>query len=247
MQTNILTMRARKNPHLTCYFMAFGTGSGGSGSGDSKWMDNVSGPNPGDIELNTPDGVTGVYAPNPFDVRFIQLLTQLAGVNYAGNALLESADETWLNIIQQSVGNPEILQEYINNATGRDIYRQLAKANIVDAVIDGDTVAQKEVNIAELNEFAEDTSTGEKNQHTIHPDYDVVKAIVAGVEVLRRWVTADEFLLDDEAGNRKFAILVDGKIQTNQIGPVGALTPNGDAFEMFDETGVSRGFVLLNS
>lgn len=247
MQTNILTMRARKNPHLTCYFMAFGTGSGGSGSGDSKWMDNVSGPNPGDIELNTPDGVTGVYAPNPFDVRFLMLLTQLAGENFSGNALIEDADQIWTNVIKQGVGFPEILQEYINSATGRNVYRQVTKASAVTATIDGDTVAQQEVNIAEVNDFVEDAATGEKAQRTIHPAFDLAQVIVGGVQVLRRWLTADEFLLDNQAGDRKFAILVDGKIQTNQVAPVGAVAPNGDAVELFDETGVSRGFVLLNS
>lgn len=221
-----------------------------SGSGDSLWVKlGGAGANANDIELDTSQGVTGITATNPANTKLRQLLTQIAAEDFAGNDGIDGTKE-WKNVLMESGGTISILQSFLNTATGRELFRELLEVNMVTSATDGGLkTAEITHDETEIDDFVElrnaNPALTQKVQRTIHENFDLAQVIVGGVQVLRRWLTAAEFLLDDQAGNRKFAILVNGDIQTNQVVAGAPGAPNGDVVELFDTTGASRGFVRL--
>ncbi len=192
-------------------------------SGSDLWQF-VGGVSPDDIDLNTGAGVNGILAVNPFNAKLFQVLTQIGGIDFAGHSATDG-QKSWLNVLQDSAGTLSLLQEFLNNATNLDLFREITETKLAETATDGTAIAFRETTLTQLDNIVDD-GVNEKAQFTQQKDLNFLKIFVGGVEVAQIKHTAQgvEFQTNSIT---QFNVKFDGKLATNQKAATAHATPAG--------------------
>jgi len=201
---------------------------------------------PGDIDLKTANGVTGIDAVNPQDPRIKLLLGLFGGVLPIGGFIFKNGNRNISVSVNTQAGGDagltvfdDVLSDYMDvsvqsNFTGGQ------------EASDGIDIANNILSKTSNDDTVGDLSTGEnvqenrnKNQHaTLIQD-------VGAVTTIQEILDKNRWSIKDAASVIVFAIGNDGKVRTNQTAAPGVHAVLAAELPIYDAAGVLVGYIPI--
>lgn len=224
----------------------FGSTNGGGASGDFFWKF-ISGV-AGDIELKTANGITGINALNPQNVKISLFLSSLFGRVLGGN-LWQDGDKVGFSGVSEQGGVYGAQIVGFDTSTGETTVWEVNDS----LEIYGQIESGNDIHIIQLRANSDgvsvgDISTGNNIRRATSSEGFIVEKQVGGVVTINFGIhdLSNRFLVTDGVAQR-FAIAENGNIQTDQAAAAALKVPNGNYIEIFDMAGASLGFIQLTA
>jgi hypothetical protein len=217
------------------------TNIGSTPSGDYFWKF-ISGA-AGDIELKTANGVTGIDAINPQDIRFRLLLSLYTGIPVGAFTITDGTISV-LNGVADT-GERIAALNAVDSSTS-DTADIFVSADAMDAnmnVTDGVDISGKNITKTSNDDTAGDLSTGDNVQENRNKNAHTTLVQAAGVTGIQEQLDIDKWYIKDGASLVQFAVGKDGKINTNQAQAPAVHAVKVADLPIYDNAGVLIGYI----
>jgi len=221
-------------------------GSYNVGASAANFWRFVGGVSPDNIELNNVLGVNGIVASLPANRNLKLLLTEFGALQISSNAFSDGNVNLQNGIgVIAGAGYATIQAEDI--AAGSDSNYVHDGSSIQEQFADGVSFAFKIIDSTSSQESYSDMASSDLIQRETTATEDQLKAIPAnvGANALVRKLNKDEFYIQHGTAGKLFAVLKDGKVQTNQTQAAGVHAVLAAELPIYNQAGVLVGYIPI--